>query len=199
MLLRRRPPRIDSGPLVARPGFEHLDRDVLAVLKWLTANKVDFVLVGPIAYLVRGDADAAGPVAVVPAPYVRNLERLSRALGAEHARLRVEGRRSGATAPDSLPVRLSAEKLARGARWMLRCGPHELDIEGAAGRGSSRRSAGSRYQELLYEAGRFQLAEGVSVEVASPEDLEHYEHLRRTGIAPEMRITRQAKAEHEPA
>jgi hypothetical protein len=28
------------------------------------------------------------------------------------------------------------------------------------------------------------------VDVASPEDIEHYAHVRRTGTAPELRITR---------
>ena len=56
-----------------------------------------------------------------------------------------------------------------------------------------------RYQELLYESNRFELAEGLSVEVASPEDLEHYSHVRRTGVAPEFRVTRKAHAEHETA
>ena len=55
------------------------------------------------------------------------------------------------------------------------------------------------YQELLYEAGRFELAPGVSVEVASPEDLEHYDHLRRTGTPPEIRISRTTKAQQETA
>ena len=47
-----------------------------------------------------------------------------------------------------------------------------------------------RYQELLYESGRFELEPGLSVEVASTEDLEHFAHLHRTGTAPEIRITR---------
>jgi hypothetical protein len=42
----------------------------------------------------------------------------------------------------------------------------------------------------------------VSVEVASPEDLEHYFHVRRTGVAPEFRVirnvpTRSAQAAEE--
>ena len=40
---------------------------------------------------------------------------------------------------------------------------------------------------------------GLSVEVASPEDLEHYSHVRRTGTAPEFRVTRMPSAEPEPA
>jgi hypothetical protein len=82
-------------------------------------------------------------------------------------------------------VKLSGEKLARGQRWTLRCGMHDLDIEG--------RPAGvPRYQELLYEATRFAVASGVSAEVASPEDMERYAHLRRTGSVPEIRITRRS-------
>jgi hypothetical protein len=34
----------------------------------------------------------------------------------------------------------------------------------------------------------------VSVEVASPEDLEHYFYVRRTGVAPEFRVIRNLPA-----
>jgi hypothetical protein len=53
------------------------------------------------------------------------------------------------------------------------------------------------YQELLYEAGRFELAAGLTVDVASPEDIEHYAHVRRTGSSPELRITRGTKQQLE--
>ncbi|MGZ4351327.1 MAG: hypothetical protein ACXVRX_12495, partial [Solirubrobacteraceae bacterium] len=39
----------------------------------------------------------------------------------------------------------------------------------------------------------FEVADGIDVEVASPEDLEHFSHVRRTGTAPEFRITRNAE------
>ena len=91
-----------------------------------------------------------------------------------------------------MPVKLTAEKLVRGQRWTLRCGAHDLDIEG--------RAAGSpSYQELLYEAARFELAGDLSVEVASPEDIEHYAHVRRTGLSPEIRITRNPSADRGSA
>ena len=60
--------------------------------------------------------------------------------------------------------------------------------------GQRRRGGGPRYQELLYESNRFELSPGVSVEVASPEDLEHYFHVRRTGVAPEFRVIRNMPA-----
>jgi hypothetical protein len=96
-----------------------------------------------------------------------------------------------------MPVKMTAEKLAENTRWTLRCGAYDLDVEGGI------RAAGDAlgipsYQELLYEAGRFQLESGVAVEVASPEDIHHFAHLRRTGVRPEIRITRQVRAPQEP-
>ena len=183
MLLRHRPPRIEPGPANPVKGFEHLDESSIAVLRWLQASRVEFVLVGPVALAVRGEAGARGPVSIVPAPYGRNLDRLTRSLWSAHARLRMDVGAEGQSGSDTVPVKLTAEKLVGGQRWTLRCGVHDLDIEG--------RPPGSpRYQELLYESGRFELAADVTVEVASPEDVEHYDHVRRTGVAPEMRVTR---------
>jgi hypothetical protein len=147
-------------------------------------------------------------VAIVPAPYGRNFERLATALVAQHAGLRSDRGRvvGGSLSVDrtaTVPVKLSGDKLARGRRWMLRFGAYDLDVEGAGKRAAGARGAVAEqgdqahapgYQELLYEAGRFDLAEGLSVEVASPEDLEHYSHVRRTGTAPEFRITRTASS-----
>jgi hypothetical protein len=181
MLLRHRPPRIDTRPPTTTKGFEHLDERWIAVLQWLEANRVDFVLVGGVAEAVRGDAGAAGPVSVVPAPYGRNFERLSRALIAADARVRVET--GGET--ELMQVKLTPEKLGRGQLWTVRCGDHDLDIE-------ARSASSPSYQELLYESARFALAATVSVEVAAPEHIEHYAHVRRTGLSPEIRITRTA-------
>jgi hypothetical protein len=213
MLLKHRPPKIESRPVDLHEGLEHLEQKSMAVLRWLNANKVDYVVVGPVARAVHGDVDTRGPVAIVPAPYGRNYARLCAALVAAHAGLRAEGAgRGGVSRPEQVAVKLTHEKLARGHRWMLRFGGYDLDIEGhgsgahaasehksaAAGSDSGSESA-PRYQELLYEATRVELAEGLVVEVASPEDLEHYSHVRRTGTAPEFRVTRNAQAEHEPA
>jgi hypothetical protein len=84
-----------------------------------------------------------------------------------------------------MQIKLTPEKLGRGQLWTIRCGSHDVDIEGRA-------SGSPSYQELLYEAARFQLAGDLSVEVASPEHIEHYSHVRRTGLSPEIRITRNA-------
>ncbi len=130
---------------------------------------------------MRGEAGATGPVSLVPAPYGRNFERLSRALTAADARVRVQSGGEGET--ELMQVKLTPEKLGRGQLWTVRCGDHDLDIE-------ERSASSPSYQELLYESGRFQLADNVTVEVASPEHIEHYAHVRRTGLSPEIRITR---------
>jgi hypothetical protein len=186
MLLKRRTPRIESRPDDTRQGFEHLDPGAIAVLRWLKANRTEFVLVGPVAAQVRGDATDNGPVAIVPAPYRRNLERLAGALDSAKACVRLDGAGIGGEA-ETTPTKFTAEKLARGQLWTLRCGSYDVDIEGDAPGVAS-------YQELLYEAANFEPAAGVSVEVASPEDIEHFAHVRRTGTAPEIRITRTAPA-----
>lgn len=183
MLLRRRPPRIDTRPIRPAEGFEHLPGEAIAVIKWLKANQVEFVLVGPVAEAIRnpvGDA-APGPVAIVPAPYRRNHERLSRALDVAHARPRPDG--GARESRETLIAKAPAERPGVGERWVLGTGAHYLDVEG-------RPSGSPSYQELLYEAGRFEPAPGVAVDVASPEDIEHYAHLRRTGASPEIRVTR---------
>ena len=208
MLLKHRAPEINTAPVHLRQGLEHLDKSSIELLRWLNAIKLDYVVVGPVAHAIRGDVSARGPVAIVPAPYGRNFERLASALVAQHAGLRsdrggVGGIRSTERG-DTVPVKLTGDKLARGRRWMLRFGGYDLDVEGAG-----KRAAGARatpdgsvhapgYQELLYEAGRFQLAEGLSVEVASPEDLEHFSHVRRTGSAPEFRVMRATPAAEQP-
>jgi hypothetical protein len=197
MLLRHRSPDLDTRPTTLRPGLEHLDQNAVAVLRWLNVHKIDYVVVGPVARAIRGEATARGPVAIVPAPYRRNWERLAIALSSRHAGLRTDRAGLGPTAgADPVPVKLDGDKLAAGRHWFVRFEGHDLDIEGlgshAAGVGSPapQSSSSPGYQELLYESGRFELADELSVEVAAPEDLEHFSHVRRTGSAPEFRITR---------
>jgi hypothetical protein len=184
MLLRHRVPAITDRPPQPANDFRHLEEGAIAILRWLLENRIDFVLVGAVARQVRGDSAARGPVSIVFAPYGRNVDRLARALGAARACLRIDPEEGQRSEGEASPLKLSGEKLLRAERWTLRCGAHELDIEGHP-------PDGPRYQELLYEASRFELAPGVAVEVASPEDIEHYDHVRRTGVAPEIRITRQ--------
>ncbi|MGN6170628.1 MAG: hypothetical protein ACTHQQ_21050, partial [Solirubrobacteraceae bacterium] len=172
-MLFNRLPRIEHRSPNPSKGQEHLKPSWIAILRWLQAHKVDHVLVGAVAESVRGDTHADGPVAVVPAPYRRNLERLARALTKEHARLRVDA--GGDSGADASALKLDHEKLARNTRWRLRCGVHDLDVEG--GMGAADTNGGSSYQELLYEAGRFEIEPELRVEVASPEYIEHFTQL----------------------
>ena len=200
MLLKRRPPGIEPDPPKPNQGLEHLERNWIAVLRWLNAGEVDYIVVGPVGEAIRGDVGAKGPVAIVPAPYSRNFERLATGLVAEHARLRVSDAAHRPGDQDTAAIKLTADKLARGQRWMLRFGVYDLDVLGGRRVGTDSSALSSpRYQELLYEAARFEISAGCSVEVASPTDLEHYAHLRRTGSAPEIRITRTASGHPETA
>jgi hypothetical protein len=183
MLLRNRPPRLDSRPAITSEGFEHLPAEAVSVLRWLSANRVEFVLVGAVARAIRGETGATGPVAIVPAPYGRNLDRLARALISVHARERYDAEMWGTGGSDGPPIKFDAEKLVRPDRWALRCGDHDLDVEG-------RSPETPHFQELLYESSRFEVASEVTVEVAAPEDIEHYDHVRRTGSAPQMKVSR---------
>ncbi len=189
MLLKRRAPRIDRKPTEPAKGFDHLDQDALSVLRWLGEARVEFVLVGPVADALRRRTAAGGPVAIVPAPYRRNFERLEKLLGSDRVYARIDGGGPNGE-PDLTPTKLTAEMLGRGQLRTLRIGTHDLDIEGSA-------SGLPSYQDLLYEASRFDPAPDVSVEVASPEDIERYAHVRRTGIAPEITIRRQERVESE--
>lgn len=189
MLLRNRVPDIHAIDETATPSnkaFEQIDDQAIAVIRWLNANRVDYVLVGAVAQVIHGNKEASGPVSIAPAPYGRNLDRLARALWAARARQRPDasqGSAAQAAAEHSVPVKVDAEKLIRPERWTLRCGSHDLDVEG--------RPAGvPRYQELLYEANKVELADGVAAEVASPADIEHYDHMRRHGVPPEVTVTR---------
>ena len=174
---------IDSRSVSPNEGLEHLAPAAVAVLRWLVTGRVDFVLVGPVARAIRGDLDAQGPVGIVPAPYGRNLDRLARMLNAARARARIPSE-SGSAAGE---LKLEPETLLRARRWALRCGDFDLDIEGWP--------AGSpRYQELLYESSRLAVAPELFIEVAAPEDIEHYDHVRRHGTAPEIRVTRNVSA-----
>lgn len=176
MLQRHRAPAIDSRPAKTVKGLEHLQDAWVDILRWLTEGRVEHVLVGPAAEAVRGSASAAGPVVIVPAPYSRNLDRLASSLVAAGARLRSAG------SAETTPMRFSAAKLAAGEHWTVRCDSlHDLDIEIVPA---------ERYSELLYEAGRFEIEPGLSIEVGSAEILQTHSHAAPAGEEPEIRISR---------
>ena len=187
MGIRHRAVTIDRLQATSVEGLEHLPPGSADVLRWLVANRVEFVLVGAVARAIRGEGQAAGPVAIVPAPYRRNIDRLVRACAAAHARGRAgSGPLEGAGA-ETVPVRLKAATLLDAGRWRLRVGGHDLDIEG-------RPRDAPVYQELLYEAERITLAPQLELEVASIEGIAVYDHIARTGVMPEIRVIRRMTA-----
>jgi len=187
MLLRNRVPGIESLPAATTKAHKDLSDSSIDVLRWLSANRVDFVLVGPVARVLHGEAGVKGPVTIVPAPYGRNLDRLTRALWSSKARQLLPSDPTGDVSTGAtIPVKLSAEKLLGPEPLELRCGNHDLYIEG--------RPVGvPRYQELLYEASRIKLTDELEIEVAANHDIELYEHIRRTG-SPEITVTRAVRA-----
>jgi hypothetical protein len=191
MLLKQRPSRIEVDPPVATgPGFDHLDSGSLATLRWLKENRIEFVLTGSVAEAVHSRSTTHGPVVIVPAPYRRNLDRLARALRAVGARVRDE--RSAADVP-SPPAHVTVESLSSRKLWAFACGSQRIDVVGTGTPATGGSSGASGYQELLYEANRAEIGPGLTVEVASPEDIEHYAHMRRTGTAPKITISRQSE------
>lgn len=185
MLLKRRSTPIEPDqPLEAAPGFEHLDRGALATLGWLKERRVEFVLTGPMAEAIHARSTAKGPVAIVPAPYRRNLERLAK--GLTEAQARVVGDAAVVASPD----RVTVERLSGAHVVTFAMGSGRVDVVGTGAPAASGTWGATGYQELVYEASRFEPSPGLAVDVASPEDIEHYAHLRRTGTAPEIKITR---------
>lgn len=185
MLLRTRAPKIDEAPPTPAAGYEHVPEPAVAVLAWLKAARVDFVLVGAIARAIRGERGVQGSVAIVPAPYGRNLDRLARGLNGAKARPRTGPEFPGVppAAQSGVRFQMNADRLLAPERWTLIFNELTLDIEG--------RPAGSpSYQDVLYESAAIEVAPGVSVEVAAPEDIEHYDHVRRRGVAPELKVSR---------
>jgi hypothetical protein len=79
MLLRNRLFRPDPLSPDARPGYGLLTPEAIKVLARLSEQRVDFILIGAVAQTITAGSTPSGPVAIVPSPYRRNLERLASA------------------------------------------------------------------------------------------------------------------------
>ena len=149
MLLRHRPPALGSQPVTTAKGFEHLDEGRRGAP--LASGQPRRVRARRPCR--RGDPrqpqDTAGPVAIVPAPYGRNLERLSRALWSAHARLRIDGGRTDRTRAGE------DDRGEAGARAAL-----DAPLRRSRPRHRGPSDGARRYQELLYEAGRVRARAG---------------------------------------
>ena len=110
----------------------------------LAEHDVDYVLIGGLAAVIRGSSAMTNDADVFPEPSQTNLERLSAALTALQARLRVE------STPDGIPFEPHPALLnsMTMANLTTRCG--DLDIAFAP-------SGLDSYQEVLGRSEEFRL------------------------------------------
>lgn len=130
----------------------------VSLLRKLSEQRVEFVLVGPLAAAVHGCPPTAERLEVVPARFSRNIDRLARAVRGVGAKWHD---RSDASAQ---PVDLTAQRLSTLGRWPLSTDLGELEVDfeppGTAG-----------HLDLFEGAHRFALARGLGVDVAAAADL----------------------------
>ncbi|MFQ6016252.1 MAG: nucleotidyltransferase [Anaerolineae bacterium] len=96
--------------------------DIEAILKALSENEVDFVLVGGIAAVAHGSAYVTQDCDLCYARHDANLERLTRALAPFHPRLR--------GAPEGLPFQLDGPTLRAGLNFTLTTDVGDIDLWG---------------------------------------------------------------------
>lgn len=160
---------------VPAPGYDHLAPEALSALHWLDEERIDYVVVGALANAIRLRAGAGLPTTIVPAPYGRNLDRVTAALASVKAAIRpVSAAAVGLAGADVVLARrrITADQLLGSERLTLRCDGFDLDIE-------ARPEGTPSYQDLLFDAGRIEIAAGLSPEVASLEHIKLYLDLRR--------------------
>jgi hypothetical protein len=148
------------------------------ILRTLDAHGVDFLIIGGLAGNIRGTADVTNDLDVCYAREGANLGKLASALQELGATLRVAGPVDG-----PLPFQLDAATLRLGDSFTFSTEAGDLDILGSP-------SGTAGYEDLIQGASRFDLGDGLQVDVAGlddlirmkraaqrPKDLLHVEHL----------------------
>jgi predicted nucleotidyltransferase len=128
-----------------------------AILGVLREHGVRFVLVGGFAAVIHGSPYVTVDVDVVPERTEENLERLSDALRAMHARVWTSGEAGG------LPFHHDARSLGDSRVWNLVTDHGRLDVTFTP-------SGTSGYEDLERDAVRLEIL-GVEVDVASLADV----------------------------
>lgn len=133
--------------------------DPLGMLWDLVRGGVRFVLIGGLAANLRGTAEVTQDLDICYARNPEDLEALASVLNDLEARLRV------AREPDAdLPFRLDATSLRNGDSFTFVTSKGDLDVIGTP-------SGTSGYDDLNAAADTFEAAEGLSIRVASLDDL----------------------------
>lgn len=96
--------------------------DPAAVLRVLTENEVDFVVVGGVAARLRGAPLLTQDVDITPAVTDPNLKRLAAALKQLEARLRTKAE------PEGVPMPFDPHLLKSGSVWTLTTKHGDLDL-----------------------------------------------------------------------
>ena len=135
-----------------------LDPALLETLGTLARHDVELVLVGDIAQAIHDDGGFVADIAIVPAAYARNAQRLSRALQALDGEP-TNAPTAAATTPDWRERDL--RELAP-CTFATRWADVRIDFEPAGTAG---------YRDLFDDARSVELAPSVRLLVAAPEDL----------------------------
>jgi hypothetical protein len=143
--------------------------DPLPLLGALTAQRVEFVIVGGLAGNLHGSARVTYDLDVAYARDVENLERLAAMLSSVHATLR--------GAPEDLPFLLDAKTLAAGSNFTFATDFGPLDVLGDP-------AGAPPYSELAAEAEHLDLA-GLEVAVAS---LDHLIRMKEAAGRPQDKL-----------
>ena len=136
-----------------------LDPALLESLRTLALHDVEFVVVGDLAEAVHNDGGVVSAVAIVPASYARNAERLNGALQAMDAELGI----AGTPAATPLDYRRTDLREIAPCSFVTRYVDVDVDFEPPNTRG---------YRDLFDDASHIELAPMVRPLVAARADLE---------------------------
>jgi hypothetical protein len=163
---RRNPADPDAeegvGALTANSaGMTELELDplLLTTLATLQRHDVQFVLVGDVAEAIYNRGGFVSGIAIVPASYGRNVERLIAALQGLDGELGI----AGTPANEVVDWRRTDLRDLAPCSFMTSGADVDVNFEPAGTRG---------YQDLFDDASQIELAPGITPLVASPEDLE---------------------------
>jgi len=160
-----------------------LDPKLLATLQTLEAQAVEYVLVGEVANAIHDGGGSISGVAIVPAAYGRNVDRLVSAL-----------KKLAAHLSNGQPLDPRTTNLRAVAPCNLATGHANVQLDFAPG-------GTNGYPDLFEDAARIRLAAGVNPHVASPRDLDRIERWARGvhGNVPPAALPAEAQPWRPPA